>query len=333
MPLQKDTTLMEQPEIVDFVPTQDPQEVKKEILRELLAEKKSIPSKFFYDSKGSALFEEITRLKEYYPTSSEKYIIRKDGKSIFREAKPGSITELGSGDASKISIALSRLAQNGQKQVRYQAVDISRSAVENSIEALKTTFPAIKTRGIIMDFTNHLDLLQPADDELFCFFGSTLGNFSRHEAVRFLCNLRNVMKPDNHLLLGLDMVKNRDILERAYNDASGITAAFNFNILNHINRIIQSDFRKQDFNHLAFYNDKKERIEMHLQAGHNIQVNSPHFDQTLNIHKGERILTEYSHKYSEKRIERMLNSAGFSLKKSYTDANGYFRLLLLVPSE
>jgi L-histidine N-alpha-methyltransferase len=331
MPYQNNTDLIEQPKIQDYVPSQDLNNVRREIINGLCSENKSIPSKFFYDSKGSALFERITRQEEYYPTRTEKSIIKAYADSVFRQAKPDSITELGSGDPSKISIVLSHLQQNRQADVRYQPVDISKSAVEESLDILKSRFPSILSKGIIMDFTNQLELLQPAEKELFCFFGSTLGNFPRELAVQFLKDIRSIMKPANHLLLGLDLVKNREVLEKAYNDASGVTEAFNLNILSHINRILQSDFRKEDFNHLAFYNDQEERIEMHLEARQDMMIDSPLFEQALSIQKGERILTEYSHKYSPQRIDKILRQSSFLLKDSYTDENSFFRLLLLTP--
>ncbi|MFP4663420.1 MAG: L-histidine N(alpha)-methyltransferase [Bacteroidales bacterium] len=333
MPYKNSTEVIEKTDILDLSPEQNQEEVKKEIIEGLFAENKSISSKFFYDAKGSALFEEITRLEEYYPTRSEKSILQSAGRSLIKEAAPLCITELGSGDPSKISILLSRLTARERSGITYRPVDISRTAVEDSLLRLHELFPELRTEGVIMDFTNQLQHMPEAEKNLYCFLGSTLGNFSRRQALQFLENLRENMKEHDFLILGLDQVKETDILERAYNDKTGITAAFNRNILSHLNRIIHATFRENDFEHLAFYNQEKERIEMHLKARHNIMVNSPYFPAPLRINKDEYIHTENSNKFTQQSGRELLKKAGFTQVNSFTDKYSWFDVLLLKPDK
>ena len=327
--------------IDDYIPQADDDEISIEIINGLTADQKYIPSKYFYDARGSQLFEEITHLDEYYPTRTEQAILRRVLPDIFGmdsrlmreiaeseiETNGIDIVELGSGDPSKISILFDSIPDNLHGMVRYVPVDISKSAIINASKKLATRVPDISIHGIVADFYAHLDKIPNGRQRIFCFFGSSIGNLSRDVAKRFIIKLNEIMNPGDRLLLGLDMVKDVAVLERAYNDKKGITAAFNRNILDVVNRLIESNFVTGDFGHMAFYNQADSRIEMHLRACRDMTIRSPHLPQGIEISAHETIRTEYSHKFTYEHIEDFANAGGFSVENIFCDSNGWFSLV------
>ena len=301
--------------------------VKEEILNGFRASPKYIPSKFFYDKHGSELFEKITRLDEYYPTRTEKSILSSIGKNLYIDWEGAGIVELGSGDHSKIRLLLSQIPPEALSTLSYFPVDISQSAILNASEKLLEEFPSLHIEGIVADFVNQLQLIPNTGNRVFCFFGSTIGNFDEAQAKRFLKNLGRQMQPGDHLLLGLDMVKDTDILEKAYNDAQGITAAFNKNILNVVNKLAGTDFRPELFEHVAFYNEERCRIEMHLRALQDMAVQIHPENGQIFIDRGERIHTENSHKFNEDHIRKIGLWAGMKTEQIFTDENRWFSLV------
>ncbi len=303
------------------------EDIVAEIFAGLSYPQKQISSRFFYNDTGSDLFEEITRLPEYYPTRTENSIILKVASRIMSHENFTQIVELGSGDCSKISILLDALPSEKLRGVRYIPVDVSRAAILKSSELLAIKHPGIEIHGILADFMKHFDLIPGEGKKLICFFGSTLGNLTGKQETSFLSNLKALMKPGDQLLIGMDMVKNKKILEDAYNDQQGITAAFNKNILNVVNHIAKTNFRPDEFEHYAFYNAFDSRIEMHLRALLDVEVSSPHLAGKIDIKKGETIHTENSHKYTPSYIQQMTESIGLRIKGIYTDANNWFSLV------
>jgi L-histidine N-alpha-methyltransferase len=302
------------------------EEVISEITEGLSAQQKYIPSKFFYDVNGSKLFEDITSLPEYYPTRTEKALLKEVASQISKTLRNIDIVELGSGDCSKISILLDAIPYENMATVRYIPVDVSHAAISKSAEMLVKRFPDITIIGLLADFLKHLSAIPKNTNRLFCFFGSTLGNLTRKQSVQFLMDLKAVMKPGDQLLIGLDMVKDVKILESAYNDKQGVTAEFNKNILNVVNGYAKTDFSSDCFEHVAYYNQPKARIEMHLRALKDLDVICMYLPDHIRIKKGETIHTENSHKYTYWHIYNFASITGLKINAVYTDNNQWFSL-------
>lgn len=301
--------------------------VRKEIIDGLNKHIPSISSKFFYDKVGSDLFEEITRLEEYYPTRMEKRILTELAPSIMCRAFSFELIELGSGDCSKISILL-KAVSNGFENIKYIPVDFSESAIKNSANLLTNHFPGIEIQGYVADFAHQMNLIpHSARQRIVCFLGSTIGNFSETEAKDIIRSFADSMLKNDTLLIGFDLVKSESVLHAAYNDSKGVTEQFNKNILNVVNHILDSDFCLNDFDHLAFYNRERTRIEMHLVANKKIVVTSPFFEQALTFAKGQRIHTENSHKYTFMSIQELTKGTELVLKKIHTDKKNWFALV------
>jgi L-histidine N-alpha-methyltransferase len=299
----------------------------REIFNGLAAGHKFLSSRFFYDKTGSVLFEKITTLKEYYPTRTEKTILKNVAPTITGMEQATEVIELGSGDCSKVSILLDAFPWQRLSSTSYYPIDISESAILKSAEILSRRYPDIHIHGLMADFMKQLDTIPGYGSRLICFFGSTIGNLSRQKALEFLCGLRDSMHHGDSLLLGLDMVKEVRVLESAYNDDQGVTAAFNRNILSVINEIAKTNFRPGHFRHIAFYNKKEERIEMHLQAEREMEIHSPFFPRNIIIQEGETIHTENSHKFTPEHLNKMAEMSGMAIKDIYTDQKGWFSLV------
>jgi len=302
--------------------------VRKEIIEGLNSKQKYISSKFFYDEKGSKLFEDITQLPEYYPTMTEKTILKDIAPELMSNLENVDIIELGSGDCSKIKILLDSISKGNLKTVTYVPVDVSKTAIYKSAQELVEKFPNLTINGLVADLINQIDLIPANNKRMFCFLGSTLGNFTKDISNDFFKNLSSNMNDGDTFLLGLDLVKPLDILHNAYNDDQGVTAAFNKNILDVINDIIDSDFNINDFEHKAFFNEEESRIEMHLIANKDIVINSSFSNSEIKIIKGENIHTENSYKYSTNRIKEFEENTDLTIKETFTDKNNWFALVL-----
>lgn len=302
--------------------------IKKEIIDGLNSEYKQISSKYFYDEKGSKLFEDITRLPEYYPTRTEKKILEEIAPELMHDIQNMNLIELGSGDSSKINILLNSIPKENIETITYTPVDVSHSAIQDSGEQLMHSFPGITINGLVADFINQLDLIPSERQRMFFLLGSTIGNFNEEITRNFLKNLSSSMNIGDTFLLGLDLVKPIKVLHDAYNDSQNVTAEFNKNILNVINDIIDSDFNTNDFHHKAFFNQEKSRIEMHLVANKNIEVNSPYSSMPFKFKNGERIHTENSYKFSFEQIRNFEKISELKIKEVYTDKNNWFALVL-----
>jgi len=324
------TILRKQITIRNYLCNTEHEEVVSEIIDGLSAQQKYIPSKFFYDAYGSKLFEDITCLPDYYPTRTEKSLLKEIASQISKTLRNIDIVELGSGDCSKISILLDAIPFENMATVRYIPVDVSSAAISKSAEMLVKRFPDITIHGLLADFLKHLSAIPRNTNRLFCFFGSTLGNLTRKQSIQFLMDLKAVMKPGDQLLIGLDMVKDVKILENAYNDNQGVTAAFNRNILNVVNQYVNTAFNPNSFEHVAYYNQPKARIEMHLRALKDIDVDCMYLPDNIRIKKGETIHTENSQKYTHCHILDFAGITGLKINAVYTDNNQWFSLVHLI---
>jgi len=324
----EDACLSDAPLVIrNFLHAQTEGETVKALLDGLKSDHKHVSSKYFYDSVGAKLFQEITLLPEYYLTRTEKEILRGASIQIAGHMRGTDIIELGSGDSSKISIVLGSMPGEHIASIRYIPVDVSRASIEDSAEILNKSFPGLKIHGVVADFEKQLDLIPGGEERLICFFGSTIGNLARNESRRFMAELGRIMKPGGMLLLGIDMVKDKHVLENAYNDSDRTTEKFNRNILNVVNKLAGTDFDPVLFDHVAFYNEDQSRIEMHLKATRDMEISSPHLNGRIMIQKGETIHTENSHKFNLRHIDELASAGGLEIKNIFTDKNRWFSLV------
>jgi L-histidine Nalpha-methyltransferase len=306
------------------------QENGQDIVAGLTQPQKRLPSKYFYDAHGSWLFEQICALPEYYLTRTELGILEQAAPEImaFFAEEAGDLVELGSGSHRKIKTLLDAAGGFGLSRLRYVPVDISESALQDAIGELLELFPDLQIFGVVADFTRHLEVL-PRRRKLLTFLGSTLGNFSSRERLRFLQNVAASMNPGDRLVLGLDMVKPAAIIEAAYNDSQGVTSEFNKNMLRHLNRSFNADFNIADFEHLAFFVEEKQRVEMHLRAKRQTAARIADLDLSVACGSGETIRTEICQKFSRAEAERDFQQAGLVTTRWFTDPRGWFSLVML----
>jgi dimethylhistidine N-methyltransferase len=300
----------------------------EEIFFGLQRKKKFIHPKFFYNEKGSYLFEKITTLDEYYLTRTESEILDtiKDKMSAYVRNNY-SLIEFGSGSATKTRKLLEALAQM-QDLIEYYPIDISDILKESSLN-LQKHYLNLRITGIIDHYEGGLDFVRYIEQrKLVVFLGSSFGNFDGKGAIEFLRKIRASMKKDDYLLLGLDLIKNKDILERAYDDSEGITAEFNLNLLARINEEFIGNFDLKNFEHVSFFNEKQKRIEMHIRSKIDQEITLLRAGVTIKFKKGEMILTEYSHKYTIDQICSLAKKSGLIVKEIWKDKKEYFALAL-----
>jgi L-histidine N-alpha-methyltransferase len=305
-----------------------------DVVRGLSSPRKSIPSKYFYDPRGSALFDAICELPEYYPTRTEIAILRASAESImsFFSERKGDLVEIGCGSDLKIRQLLDRTDRAFLSNIRYVPIDISADCLNGPLRKLSRDYAPMEVRGLIADFTRDLEGM-PAGRKMIAFFGSTFGNFMPEESIRFLRRFAAAMTREDRFLIGIDMVKPVETIEAAYNDAAGVTAEFNLNILRHLNRRFKADLDTSDFEHVAFYDTELERIEMHLRAKKNLMGSIPGLSMQVSFSKGETILTEISQKFSRRSATERFRRAGFRPVAWHMDAKGWFSLVELQKTE
>lgn len=299
----------------------------QEVLEGLQEQQKRLPSKYFYDERGSELFEQITHLEEYYPTRTEKKIMHQHiGEITGCIGNNSVIVELGSGSSQKTRLLLDHLPRISA----YVPVDISEEYLQKVVASLRSEYPKLTIKPVCADYTHSFDipnLDQPFDYYVIFYPGSTIGNFKPQRAKDFLGTVARLLVPGGGLLIGVDLKKDVRILEDAYNDKKGITAAFNKNILVRLNRELGADFDIDNFRHEATYNSELGRIEMHLFSETEQQV---HLNgTTIQLHEGESIHTENSYKYTLKEFEALV-SDWFEVKNVWTDKDQLFSIQYLV---
>ncbi len=315
------------PHFIDTVPEQASASAD-ELRSGLRLSQAQIPPKFFYDRLGSALFTSICELPEYYPTRTEAAIIDRSINDLrSRLPQAATLIDLGAGDCGKAARLLPKL-----NPLQYVAVDISSEFVRSALERLSREYDAIDFLGLGMDFSRELRLpgLVKAQRRVFHYPGSSIGNFSRIEAAAFLTQVRRNVDSEGGLLIGVDLIKSPSVLVPAYDDALGVTAAFNLNVLNHVNRLINADFRIGDWRHVALFDEERGRIEMYLQARKPVLVNW--LGGERRFEEGERIHTENSHKYLPESFDKLLMDAGFRTDRFWTDEQGWFGVFYARPA-
>lgn len=288
---------------------------------------KTIPPKYFYDQQGSLLFEQICQQPEYYLTRTEAAILREHAADILDEVGACTIVELGSGSAVKTRLLLDE-CQRRQHHIRYVPIDISASMLEASARNLTADYPNLHIDALATDYLNGLFALPRAQSRLVLFLGSNLGNFTVSEQAQLFGRLADALHAGDTLLLGLDLRKPVDILDAAYNDAAGVTAAFNLNLLRRMNRELRAGFDLSAFSHLAFYNHRLHQIEMHLQSSTTQEVTIDDLDLQVRFRAGETIHTEISRKFARAEISAQLASYGFQPCTWWTDAREWFLVSL-----
>ena len=302
-----------------------------DVRRGLTARPRWLPPKYFYDDAGGRLFERITELPEYYLTRAEESILRDVARPLVSRLRPRDFVELGPGSCRKVRVLLDALPRS--VGVRYVAVDVGREGLTLAATALAEAYPSIHVHAVVGDFERHLACLPPPSGRrLVLFFGSTLGNFDRSARRALLAEMRRLLGAGGRLLLGVDLVKDRRVLEAAYDDAAGVTAEFNRNVLRHVNHVVEGNFDPEGYRHHAFYNADASRIEMHLIADAPQRVQLKRLDLVLDFDAGNGIWTENSYKFTRDGTEAMLAEAGLELDEWYTDADCRFGLVLCRPA-
>ncbi|QQQ73792.1 L-histidine N(alpha)-methyltransferase [Saccharothrix sp. 6-C] len=293
----------------------------------LTARPKWVSPKWFYDAVGSDLFEEITRLPEYYPTRAEREILVARAAEIASLTGAHSLVELGSGSSEKTRLLLSALRSHGTLQ-EFVPLDVSPSALTEAARAILAAYPGLRVHGVVGDFTEHLGLLPGAPPRVVAFLGGTIGNLIPEERDKFFASVRDVLEAGEWLLLGTDLVKDPDVLVRAYDDSQGVTAEFNRNVLRVINRTLDADFDPADFEHVALWNAEEEWIEMRLRALRPVKAHVAALSLDVEFAEGEELRTEVSAKFRREGVTRELTAAGFALERWWTDPEGRFALTL-----
>ncbi len=301
----------------------------EEVIAGLTQIPKSLPPKYFYDDRGSQLFEEICELPEYYPTRTESVILRQYAREMAETLGEIQLVELGSGSSTKTRILFDAY-QNLGYALEYVPVDVSRSILETSARQLLENYPWLQIRGLISTYEQAFAYLPPLHSRSrgMVFLGSTLGNLFPPECDRFFQQMTGVLAAGDFLLLGVDLQKPIDILEAAYNDSQGVTAAFNLNMLAHLNWKFQGNFNLNLFRHEATYNPLESRIEMRLHCQQDCTVRLEKLDLTVDFQAGETILTEISRKFNLDQLKAQLHAHGMPIRKIWTDANQWFAVIL-----
>ncbi len=294
---------------------------------------KTLPPKYFYDERGSELFEKICNTPDYYLTRVEHNLLKDIVNEVITITEPAVIVELGSGSSKKTEVLL-QSAVEGAPAVRYVSIDISEQALVEAGERLIRRFTPLTVDALVADYEsglNHERVRQQTGNKLFVFLGGTIGNFEHDEAVELIASIRGQMDTHDRLLLGADRVKDAAVLHRAYNDEDGVTAQFNKNVLCVINRELDASFDLDAFEHRAIYDQDRSRIEMHLVSRLPQKVEIPALDVTVEFDRRESILTEISRKFTFQSLVRLFRDSNMVIERHYEPENGYFSLIVARP--
>ena len=292
---------------------------------------KELPPKYFYDARGSELFDQITRLPEYYPTRTERMILESSAEQVAKLAEADTLVELGSGSSEKTRLLLDGLDRAGHLR-RYVPVDVSESALTGALDRLSTDYPRLELHGVVADFERHLEQIPSGGTRMVAFLGSTIGNLARSPRHEFLAAIRLRLAPGDTLLLGTDLVKDPDRLVAAYDDAAGVTAEFNRNVLRVLNRELGADFEPDDFEHVARWNRAERQMEMWLRARRGHRVRLTRLGLSFPFEAAEEMRTEISAKFTPQQVHEELAAAGFDVAGWWTDPDADFAVSLARPS-
>ncbi|MGW0042394.1 L-histidine N(alpha)-methyltransferase [Rhodococcus sp. NPDC003348] len=288
---------------------------------------KWLPPKWFYDARGSRLFEQITRLPEYYPTRTERELLRASAGHIAEATSAEILVELGSGSSEKTRLLLDALAARGTLE-RYVPQDVSVAALDSSVHDLAREFPSLTVHGIVSDFTDTLHNLPRGGRRMIAFLGGTLGNLVPDDRAEFLGSVAEVLEEGEQLLLGVGLVTDPSVMVPAYDDAAGVTAEFNLNVLSVLNERLGANFDLSRFRHVALWDSRNEWIEMRVEAVEPVKVRIPALDLHVTFAEGEQMRTEISAKFRVEGICKELDAAGFGSDRVWTDSGERFALIL-----
>ncbi|MGY1663542.1 L-histidine N(alpha)-methyltransferase [Geodermatophilus sp. SYSU D00705] len=305
--------------------------LRTDALAGLTATPKSLPPRWFYDARGSELFDEITRLPEYYPTRAERAILTASAGEVAAASQAEVLVELGSGTSEKTRLLLTALQRTGTLR-RFVPVDVDPSVLRGAAEAVTAEYPGVEVDAVVGDFTRHLGELPRSGRRLVAFLGSTIGNLEPGPRAAFLAELAGTLQAGDSFLLGTDLVKDRQRLLRAYDDAAGVTAEFNRNVLAVLNRELGASFDPAAFEHVALWDEQREWIEMRLRSRVDQVVRVAGLDLDVPFAAGEELRTEVSAKFRRDGVEAELAAAGLALTHWWTDPDGDFALSLSVPA-
>ena len=292
----------------------------------LTSRPKALPPMHLYDAAGSQLFAAICDTPEYYPTRTEAALLEQVADEVMTSVRPTQLVELGSGTSQKTTTLLEAMHRVGGN--RYVPLDVSESIVCQAAGELLDAFPWLHIHGNVGDYAHTLEALPAGSPRLLAFLGGSIGNYTDDEAIPFLRQMGDVMEREGALLLGADLVKDAAVLHAAYNDAQGLTAAFNKNLLTVLNRELDADFDLSAFEHVAFYDSEQARIEMHLRSTRQQTIRVGALDLAVEFAAGETLHTEISRKFTRASVERLLAEAGLKLERWFTPDDGYFSLSL-----
>lgn len=312
---------------VHLTPEQLATALRADVLQGLSESPKCLPPKWFYDARGSELFDEITRLPEYYPTRTERELLRRSVGEIAAVSGADTLVELGSGSSEKTRLLLGAMRDAGHLR-RYVPQDVSVSALGGAVEQIGAEFPGVEVLGVVGDFTGTLEALPGGRKRMIAFLGGTLGNFVRSERADFLGEVAKVLAAGEKLLLGVGLVTDPAVLVPAYDDAAGVTAEFNRNVLRVVNRELGGDFAPECFEHVALWDPVNEWIEMRLRARTAMTVTVADLGLTVDFEAGEEMRTEVSAKFRLSGIEDELDEAGFDVVGQWVDEHKRFALVL-----
>lgn len=302
--------------------------LRADVLLGLGSTRKWLPPKWFYDKVGSELFEDITRLREYYPTRTERSILSRHADAMIHAASTDTLIELGSGSSEKTRLLLDAITAQTPGGGSYLALDVSEDALRSACAGLVAAYPRLHVAALRADFTHQLHLLPHTGARTVAFLGSTIGNFEPSERASFLRALRAELGDHDHFLLGADLVKPAAILVPAYDDAAGVTAAFNLNLLDVLNQRLDADFDRTAFEHVAVWDPDNEWIEMRLRAVHRTRIRIEDLDLDVSFDRGEDLRTEISAKFRREHLTGELQAAGFTPRGWWTDDRAWFSVSL-----
>jgi L-histidine N-alpha-methyltransferase len=304
--------------------------MRADVTRGLTATPKELPSKYFYDEEGSALFDAITRLPEYYPTRTERGILEARAGEIAARSGADTLIELGSGTSEKTRLLLDALARRGALR-RFVPFDVDEATLRAAAEAVSTEYPGVSVHAVVGDFERHLGFLPGGGRRMIAFLGSTIGNLDPEQRALFFAEIAANLEPGDTFLLGTDLVKDVGRLEAAYDDSAGVTAAFNRNVLRRLNRELDADFVPDAFEHVALFDLEREWIEMRLRSSVDQVVTVAGLGLTVPFAAGEEMRTEISAKFRPDALSGELTVAGLQLLEVWTDPAGDFALSLSTP--
>ena len=302
--------------------------LEKDVRAGLLHPPRSLPPKYFYDEEGSKLFEAICKTDDYYPTRTEHALLVKHVEEIIEITKPKTCIELGAGASTKTELLISSLCEKDYKPT-YITIDVCKEVLVESANRLLKRYPSLQVRSVVGEYGPAIISLPHTDEpNLFIFIGSSIGNFTNLHAIELLNEVANKMNANDYFLLGMDRVKDKVILEQAYDDSEGVTAKFNLNVLQVLNNKLGANFNLEQFSHQAIYNEKDQQIEMYLESKQCQKITFSHLDETIELGKDEIILTEISRKYTKSSIQQLLSESRLVEEKHFQPENEFFSLVL-----